>query len=433
MISRPSPFPKKKVVHAPWEKLIDTLALIFAGGTAMNQLETLIRPDHAVQLAFGRKHCAHSSEIQRLLTACTAETVTHLKEANRQVYQHHGQALHHDFSASVLVLDLDMTGLVTSQHAEGSTKGYFAKKPGSRGRQLCRTLATPYHEILCQTLVPGATLSLEMLKPALQEAQQILNLSTWQRHQTLVRWDAGFGTDANINWMLNQGYQILGKVYAHKRVSKLRQSVTAWFPTPSSPGREVGMVMHPHRYARKTQQVMVRTPKKPPSTAWEYGALVSTFLHMTPQELVDLYDDRGGGIETDFRSDRQGLGLSKRRKHRMAAQQMLIHLAERAHNLLVWTAHHLAPPINHYGMLRLVRDVFQVNGYVLVVQDQPVEIGLNRHHPLASALCDSFNRLFAGHPRITLWEPVDDVKEPQRGKPTPAPLIFSRILEKIRG
>ena len=93
MISSPSHFRKKKVFHAPWEKLIDTLALIFEGGTAMNQLETIIRPDKAVQLSFGRKHCAHSSEIQRLLTACTAETVAHLKEANRQLYQQHGQLL----------------------------------------------------------------------------------------------------------------------------------------------------------------------------------------------------------------------------------------------------------------------------------------------------------------------------------------------------
>jgi hypothetical protein len=230
-----------------------------------------------------------------------------------------------------------------------------------------------------------------------------------------VRWDAGFGTDSNINWMLNQDYQILGKVYAHKRVSKLRQSVTEWCPTPSSPGREVGIVRQPHRYARKTQQVMVRTPKKPPSTVWEYGALVSTLCHLTPQELVDLYDDRAGGIETDFRSDRQGLGLSKRRKHRMAGQQMLIHLAERAHNLLVWTAQQLEPPINRYGMVKLVRDVFHVNGYLLVAQDQLLEIGLNRHHPFAYALHDGFNRLFAGSPNIRLWDSVDYIKEHQRG------------------
>jgi hypothetical protein len=404
-------FHKKKVFYAPWEKLIDILTLILAGGTAMNQLDTVIRPDKAGQISFGRGECASSSEVQRLLDRCVPETVIHLQQANGQMYQQHGQALRHDFSQEMLLVDLDLTGLVASQYAEGSLKGYFAKKPGSRGRQLCRVIATTYQELLWQQLLPGNTLSKVMLKPAIQQSQQRLHLSSSQRQRTLLRWDAGFGTDENFNWALNQEYQVLGKVYAHKRVAKLRQSVTEWLASPSSPGREVALVTHPHRYARKTQQVIVRTPRKPPRTDWAYGALVSTLLHMTPQELADLYDDRGGGIETDFRSDRQGLGLSKRRKRRMAAQQMLIHLAERAHNLMVWTTQQLGSPIRHYGMMRLVRDVFQVNGYLLVEQDQPIEIGLNQHHPLAYALRDGFNRLFAGCPYITLWDPVEYVKE----------------------
>jgi hypothetical protein len=428
-MSRRLHFLKKKIVSAPWEKLIDTLALILAGGTTMKQLDTIIRPDKAVQLAFGRGHCASSSEVQKLLDRCTSETVSQVQRANGQVYQQHGQALHHDFSERFLIADLDLTGLIASQHAEASTKGYFAKQPGGRGRQLCRVLATPYQELLWQRLVPGNTLSKAMLKPAIDSMQHRLHLSPSQRHQTLLRWDAGFGTDHNINWMLTHNYQLLGKVYAHKRVTKLRQSVTEWVPTPSSPGREVAVVTQPHRYARKTQQVIVRTPKKPPSTAWEYGALVTTLLHVPPQQLVDLYDDRGGGIETTFRADRQGLGLSKRRKHRMAAQQMLIHLAERAHNLLVWTAQHLGPPINQYGMLRLVRDVFQVNGYLLMEQDQLVEIGLNRHHPLASALFDGFTRLFAGQPHMTLWDPVEYVKEHKGGQSWLDPLFqFYRFI-----
>lgn len=381
----------------------------------MSQLEMVIHPDKAVQWSFGRWRCAHSGEIQKLLNGCTTKTVNHLQQANGRLYQQHGHALHHDFSQELLVLDLDLTGLLASKRAEGSTKGYFANNRGRRGRQLCRVLATPYQEIVCQALLPGNTLSMATLKPAIQHVQQVLTLPDTSRQNTLLRWDAGFGTDENINWLLTQGYQILGKMYSHRRVNKLCRSVTAWIPTPSSPGREYGLITTPHRYARKTSQVMVRTPKNPPSTAWEYGALVSTLLHLTPEELIDRYDDRGGGIETDFRSDRQGLGLSKRRKRRMAAQQMLIHLAERAHNLLVWTAQQLGPPISRYGMLKLVRDVLQVNGYLLIVQDQAVEIGLNRHHPLAYALCDGFNRLFAGPPRITLWEPVDYVKEHEKG------------------
>lgn len=376
----------------------------------MRQLETLIRPDKALQLSFGRGQCAHSGLVHDTLDCCTSETVCQLQTGNAHLYRKYGQAFHHDFSHRHLVLDLDLTGLLASKRAEGSTKGYFAKNRGARGRQLCRLITSPYQEILCQSLFPGDTLSKATVKAAMQPAHHILQFTKHQRQQTLLRWDAGFGTDHNINWMLSQDYHILGKVYAHKRVNKLRQSVTEWLPTPSSPGREVGKVNTPHRYARKTQQWIVKTPKKKNNT-WAYGALVTTLLQLGPFEVVDLYDDRGGGIETTSRSDRQGLGIAKRRKHHMVAQQMLIHFAERAHNLLVWTASQLGPPFSHYGIVRLVRDALQVNGYVLFVQEQPIEIGLNRRHPLASALCNSFNRLFPGTPQIVLWEPVEYVKE----------------------
>lgn len=377
----------------------------------MNQVETLLRPDKALQWAFGGHQCAHSSVIQETLDACTEDTVLQLQHANGQVYHTHGRAAHHDFTREPLLLDVDLTGLLASPHAEGSTKGYFPDHRGSRGRQLCRVLAMPYQEIVGQALLPGDTLSHATLKPMMHQVQQRLTLSTFQRQHILLRWDAGFGTDQNINWMLSQDYQILGKMYVHTRVRKLVRSVPAWVPTPSSPGREMGLLPVPHRYARKTTHVMVRTPKQHPEHAWGYGALVSTLSHLTPQALVDLYDDRGGAIETEFRSDRQGLGLATRRKHRMPAQHVLIHLAERAHNVLIWTAHPLGAPFNHAGMLTLVRDVFQVNGYVLIANDQPLEIGFNRHHPVAYALRDGFNRLFAGCPQMTLWDPIEYVKD----------------------
>jgi hypothetical protein len=393
--------------------MIDTIALILAGGTAMSQMETLVRPDKALQLSFRRSHCAHSGLIQDMLDGCMPETVIQLQKKNGILYYNHSQALQHGFSHKLLTLDLDLTGLLASKNAEASTKGYFAHNPGARGRQLCRVIATPYQEIVCQSLLPGNTLSQVTLQPAIQQTQQILQLSKAQRQRTLLRWDAGFGTDKNINWMLTQDYQVLGKVFAHSRVRKLRRTVSDWLATPSSPGRDVAMVQKPHRYARKTHQYVVRTPKQ--NGTWAYGALVTTLMDLEPCAVVDLYDDRSGGIETDFRSDRQGLGLSKRRKHRLAAQQMLIELGGRAHNLLVWSANQLGPPISQYGMVKLVRDALQVNGYVLFAQDQPIEIGLNLRHPLACALYNGFNHVFSGQPQMKLWDPVEHVKAQQRG------------------
>mgnify|MGYP000099037535 CR=1 FL=1 len=93
----------------------------------------------------------------------------------------------------------------------------------------------------------------------------------------------------------------------------------------------------------------------------------------------------------------------------MAAQQMLIHLAERAHNCLRWTAQQLGPPFSDYGMLRLVRDAFHVEGYVLVQDGYIRAIGVNRHHPLAYAVRDGFQPLFSGEIEMMLWEPEEAV------------------------
>ncbi len=37
-----------------------------------------------------------------------------------------------------------------------------------------------------------------------------------------------------------------------------------------------------------------------------------------------FYDQRGGGVETSFKGDKQGLGIGKRSKKRFAAQQMVM-------------------------------------------------------------------------------------------------------------
>jgi hypothetical protein len=58
---------------------------------------------------------------------------------------------------------------------------------------------------------------------------------------------------------------------------------------------------------------------------------------------VYFYDQRGGGVETSVKGDKQGLGITKRNKKRFEAQQMLVQLASLAHNGLVWGRHWLAP------------------------------------------------------------------------------------------
>jgi hypothetical protein len=46
----------------------------------------------------------------------------------------------------------------------------------------------------------------------------------------LIRLDAGFGNDPNINWLLHRGYQILSKHKSSKRASLIASQIDEWHP-----------------------------------------------------------------------------------------------------------------------------------------------------------------------------------------------------------
>ncbi len=73
-------------------------------------------------------------------------------------------------------------------------------------------------------------------------------------------------------------------------------------------------------------------------------------------------------------------------------------LACLAHNVIVWTRRWLASPsLQHYGLLRMVRDVFHISGFLLLTANgQLTEVVLNQAAPLASSLVASLGQLLAG-------------------------------------
>jgi hypothetical protein len=105
-------------------------------------------------------------------------------------------------------------------------------------------------------------------------------------------------------------------------------------------------------------------------------------------------------VETSFKGDKQGLGLGTRSKKRFEAQQMVMLLGSLAHNVIIWARCWLASPaLQHYGMLRMVRDVFHISGFLLAdAYGQLTQIVLNQAAPLASALVDPLGQLLAGVP-----------------------------------
>jgi hypothetical protein len=86
-----------------------------------------------------------------------------------------------------------------------------------------------------------------------------------------------------------------------------------------------------------------------------------------------------------LKGDKQGLGLTKRNKKRFEAQHMLVLLGSLAHNVVVWARRWLSShKIQHYGILRMVRDVFHISGLLRFdASGSVVEIVLNQGACLA--------------------------------------------------
>jgi Transposase DDE domain group 1 len=402
---------KQKVrQHTPLDKLLDCFINILAGGTGVVEVNTRVRPDHSVQRAFGRLTCAEQSTISDTLNACTPENVQQLRHAIQIILREHGQSCHHDYAATWQLLDVDVTGMPAGRQGEGVTKGYFAKQKNRRGRQLGRVLATWYDEIIVDRLYDGKQQLNHSLIELVTLAENALELTENQRKRTILRLDGGGGEDDQINWVLVRDYQLLVKVKNWRRAKKLCASVTHWYPDPKVPGRQLGWVDEPYAYVKPTRQLGLRTLKK--NGTWSEHVLVFTLSDAMLFQLCDqvmapapssadilfaamhAYDRRGGGVETQNKGDKQGLGLSRRNKHSFAAQEILVLLAQLAHDLVIWTRDDLAQVdqrFEKYGIQRTVRDVLQIAGRVRVNAAGRVEqITLNESHPLAAPVQMAF-------------------------------------------
>jgi len=378
---------QKVILDSPLDKLTDALITILAGGQGLYEANKRVRTDRALQRAFGRDRCAEQSVISEMLNACTVENVNQMSQAMIEIYRQHSDGYRHDYQQEWQLLDIDLHGQPCGPKAAFATAGYFAHQRNRRGRQLGRVWATWYDEVVVDQLYPGNTILPTVLQGLVEQAEQVLELDLARRRRTILRIDGHGGSQANVNWLLARGFQVHTKEYSGKRACELAESVTHWYDDPQQPKRQVGWVTTPApEYHRPVKRIAVRTRKK--NGQWGIGVLISTLSQqlvghltgLTREQLADplacllayvyFYDLRGGGIETGFKNDNQGLGIIKRNKKRFEAQQMITHLNALAHNLLTWFQRAVAsrwPAIAQLGLLRLIRDVLHLNGRVFLM------------------------------------------------------------------
>jgi hypothetical protein len=407
--------PQKTVRHTPAEKLYDAFVAILAGAHGLSEISTRLRADTTLQRSFGRSTCAEYSLVQDTLDACTSENVEQLRRVVTSLFREHGRASHHDYSASLQVLDLDMTGLPCGPKAELSRKGYFSKEGIRHGRQLGRVVAGATEEVVADLLFAGNVQLNSALRTLVTAAEDLLLLDRWRRGRTVLRMDSGGGSLDDVNWCLSRGYQLHCKDLSSKRAEVWAETVQEWFDDPTHPERQAGWVVPEDTpdYARPVRRLAIRWRKR--NRQLGYDLLIST---LTPDEVLrllgrpareahepesvalayaQLYDQRAGAIEIEIREDKQGVGINRRRKKRAAAQAMLTLLGTLAHNVLVRAREWLgtgAPRLKQYGLVRLLRDVLCVSGFVETDgQGKMMGVVLNRGSTLARLLAGGLREL----------------------------------------
>ena len=102
---------QKTINHEPQEKLLEAFINILAGGQGVVEINTRVKPDEALQRAFGRESCADQSQVSETLNACTADNVEQMRQALQEIYRSYGQGYAHDYQQTEQVLDVDITGL----------------------------------------------------------------------------------------------------------------------------------------------------------------------------------------------------------------------------------------------------------------------------------------------------------------------------------
>lgn len=221
------------------------------------------------------------------------------------------------------------------------------------------------------------------LQPAVLGVESSFDLAPAVRHHVLYRLDGGSGTDENLRWLLQRNYQVLSKGFSGQRANALAQQVVRWDAYDEA--CQLGRVAPTFDLGRPLDVLVKRRWH---AGQWRHSYYVSTLTFPSKQAFMARYDQRGAAEIEQFRTDKQGLGLSARRKQKLEAQKALVLLTDLCHNLLAdFRYRGLAnSPFAQWGAKRLVRDLLAIPGRLYFADGQLKRIELLDAHPYSDDL-----------------------------------------------
>jgi hypothetical protein len=254
--------------------------------------------------------------------------------------------------------------------------------------------AIPYRETIWSEVYPGNRHTVQCLQPAVEATEIALELAPFQRKRTVWRLDGGSGSDEQFRWLLERGYQVMGKGMSNRRAEALARQVRRW--DAYQEGIWLGEVESPVDYGRPTRVFVKRRLK---DGAFCHSYYVSTLTLPSKGLFMACYDRRGGAEVEQFRSDKSGLSLEARRKHSFSGQKGYILLTDLAHNLLADFYHRglKGSRFEPWGVKRMVRDLLAIPGHLVFDRGKLVRVELLSLNQFARNLSICLERYCLGH------------------------------------
>ena len=351
----------------PVDKLLQLLMSILTGCKTLSEVNPRLGPEIALAKVCGWTHFADQSNLSRLLDQLTLKQLDELRAATTQIWRTHNQTMKHDWRG-YLWLDYDLSGLPCGVQAEASQKGYFSDTNVS-GRQLARVSSVKYRETIWSDVFPGNYHTVHCLQPAVQGAENALELAPSQRERIVWRLDGGSGSEQKMRWLVEQGYHLLAKGMNNNRTMSLARQAQRWDPCGNA---WVAEVPAPQDYARPVRVFVKRRWK---NDKFLYSYYVTTLSLPSKGNFLAFYDARGGAEVEQFRNDKSGLSLATRRKHDYLGQIGYILLTDLAHNLLADFYHQVLSEsrFQDYGLKRIVRDLLATPGKLIFDQQNHLQ------------------------------------------------------------
>lgn len=242
-------------------------------------------------------------------------------------------------------------------------------------------------------IYPGNFTSLEAMRPAVSATEESLHITPSQRHRIVWRTDGGFGSDANLRWLIGRDYHTVAKGFSWKRARAWAGRVSNW--TEVRPRRWLAWAPDQLDLGRPTRIVAVRwlTPKG----RIRHALYITTLLDLSLLDIAKVYNDRGGA-ENEIGGDKVGLKITHRRSQRMLSQEALVLLADLAHNLLAWFHRAVLTdsPFAGYGPKRIIRQLLHIPGELVFDGETLVKVRLKESHFLAEPVLGCLTRLWEG-------------------------------------